>query len=198
MTQKYAFLIDPGECIMCRACVVACKVENHVGSQWQRNDIVLVGPDQSQNPAAYAVFMNCQHCEFPACIAACPVEGKAIEKREDGVVLVKPDKCEGDQLCVVACPYGAFRLTPVKNQYGYFVVDKCTYCVHKLDREPTDPGGNRPACVMACPTNAIEFGLRDELLAKVQASGREILDIDIYGIGPSNIFLKPLPVRKEL
>lgn len=197
MAQKYAFLVDGSKCIFCRACVVACKLENHVGSQWQRNDVIMLGPDQTKDPAMYPVFMNCQHCENPPCIASCPVEGKAIEKRPDGVVLVKPDKCLGDEMCVYACPYGALRVAPVKNKYGYNVVDKCTYCVHKLDRGPDAPGGNRPACAMACPTNAIEFGLRDELLDRVKKEGRETLDIDQFGAGPSNIFLKPIPRRQS-
>lgn len=197
MTQKYAFLVDPGKCIFCRSCVVACKTENHVGAQWQRNDVVLIGPDQSKNPAAYAVFMNCQHCEFPPCIAACPVDGKALEKRDDGIVVFKKDRCQGNQMCIVACPYGAIRLTPNKTKYGYFYSDKCTFCVHKRDRDASDPGGNRPACVMSCPTDAIEFGLRDELLQKVAESGRETMDLDLFGTGPSNIYLKPLPVRRE-
>ncbi len=195
MAQKYAFLIDGERCIFCRACVVACKLENHVGSQWQRNDVILIGPDQTKNPAMYPVFMNCQHCERPACIAACPVENKAIEKRDDGVVIIIPDKCVGDEMCVYACAYGALRLTPHKNKHGYHVVDKCTYCVHKLDRDPDAPGGNSPACVMTCPNRALDFGLRDELLARVKREGREILDIDKYGMGPSNIILKPRPVR---
>src|SRR3989304_6122697 len=116
MAQKYAFLIDAERCIFCRACVVACKLENHVGSQWQRNDVILIGPDQTKNPAMYPVFMNCQHCE-------------------------------------------------------------------------------RPACMMTCPHRALDFGLRDELLARVKREGREILDIDKFGMGPSNIILKPRPVR---
>lgn len=198
MAQKYAFLVDPGKCIMCRACVVACKVENHVGAQWQRNDVILIGPDQSKNPAAYAVFMNCQQCEYPACIAACPVEGKALEKREDGIVLFKRDKCQGNQMCVLACPFGVIKLTPVKNKHGYFQADKCTYCAHKLDRPADAPGGNRPACAMICPTNAIEFGEREQLLAKVKEMGREVLDIDVNKTGASNIYLKPVPVRREL
>jgi Fe-S-cluster-containing dehydrogenase component len=197
MAQKYAFLVDGGKCIFCRACVVACKLENHVSSQWQRNDMILLGPDQTKDPAMYPVFMNCQQCENPPCVASCPVEGKAIEKREDGVVLIKQDKCLGDEMCVYACPYGALRLTPVKNKFGYNVVDKCTYCVHKLDRDPNAPGSNRPACVMACPTNAIEFGLRDALLDRVKKEGREILDVDPFGAGPSNIFLKPIPRRQS-
>lgn len=195
MAQKYAFLIDAERCIFCRACVVACKVENHVGSQWQRNDVVMLGPDQTKNPAMYSVFMNCQQCEMPACIAACPVENKAIEKRDDGVVLIIPDNCVGDEMCVYACPYGALRLSPRKNKHGYNVVDKCTYCVHKLERDPDAPGSNQPACVMTCPMKALEFGMRDELLARVMREGREILNIDKYGLGSSNIILKPRPVR---
>lgn len=196
MAQKYAMVIDAERCIFCRACVVACKLENRVGSQWQRNDVILMGPDQSKNPPMYSVFMNCQHCERPACVAACPVKDKALEKREDGIVLVKEERCVGDEMCVYACPYGALRLAPRKNKFGFFVVDKCTYCVHKVDRSPDDPGGNQPACAMTCPNRAIEFGLRDELLAKVRREGREILSIDRYGMGPSNIILKPRPVRK--
>jgi len=195
MSQKYAFLIDSERCIFCRACVVACKLENHVGSQWQRNDVILIGPDQTKNPAMYPVFMNCQHCERPACIAACPVENKAIEKRDDGIVLIIPDKCVGDEMCVYACPYGALRLTPRKNKYGYNVVDKCTYCVHKIDRTSDAPGSNKPACVMTCPNRALDFGLRDELLSRAKREGREILDIDKFGMGPGNIILKPRPVR---
>lgn len=197
MSQKYAFLVDPSKCIFCRACVVACKLENHVGSQWQRNDMIMLGPDQAKDPAMYPVFMNCQHCEKPACIASCPVKGKAIEKREDGVVLIQPDKCIGDEMCVYACPYGALRLTPDKNKHGYNVVDKCTCCAHKLGRASDAPGGNRPACVMACPTNAIEFGLREELMEKVKTEGRERFDLDQFSIGPSNIFLKPMPRRQS-
>lgn len=188
---QYGFLVDTEKCIFCRGCVVACKMENHVGSQWQRNEVVLMGPDQTKSPAMYPVYMNCNHCERPACIAACPVEGKAIEKRDDGRVLVIPEKCDGDEFCVYACPYGAIRLTPVRNEIGFYVVDKCTYCVHKADRKPTDPGGNKPACATKCPTGAIEFGLREELLKKVKKEGREEMDFDLFNTGPSNIYLKP-------
>ncbi len=196
MAQKYAFLVDPSKCTFCRACVVACKLENRVGSQWTRNDVVVVGPDQEKDPPVYAVFMNCMQCENPPCIAACPVEGKGLEKRADGIVLVKPNSCAGNQFCVQACPYGALRLTPTRNAHGYEIVDKCTYCAHKLDRPADAPGGNRPACAQACPTNAIEFGLRDELLAKVTREGRATFDIDFNDVGPGNIILKPRATRE--
>ncbi|MBI4829368.1 MAG: 4Fe-4S dicluster domain-containing protein, partial [Nitrospinae bacterium] len=167
--NQLAFLVDTERCIFCRSCVIACKLENHVPPQWQRNEVVLIGPDQTKDPAMFPVYMNCQHCEMPACIAACPVEGKAIEKREsDGRVLIKPDKCDGDRFCEYACPYGAIRITNVKNQYGFYVVDKCTFCVHKADGPADAPGGNKPACRTKCPTGALDFGPREELLARVE------------------------------
>lgn len=190
--KQMAFFVDIEKCIFCRSCVIACKLENRVGVGWQRNEVVLLGPDQEKDPAFLPVYMNCQHCENPACIAACPVHGKAIEKREsDGRVLIKPDKCDGDKFCVYACPYSAIQITPKKNKWGYFVVDKCTFCVHKADRPADAPGGNKPACMMKCPTGALDFGVREELLARAEKEGREILDMDTHGTGPSNIFLKP-------
>ncbi|MBI5814846.1 MAG: 4Fe-4S dicluster domain-containing protein [Nitrospinae bacterium] len=196
--QQMAFLVDTERCMYCRSCVIACKLENHVRAEYQRNEVVLMGPDQSKDPALFPVYMNCQHCEKPACIAACPVEGKAIEKREsDGRVLIIPDKCDGDRFCEFACPYGAIRLSPQKNKYGYLVVDKCTFCVHKVDRQPGAPGGSKPACMMKCPTQALDFGPREELLKRVEAEGRQMIDMDTHGTGPSNIFLKPRPRRSQ-
>jgi len=189
---QYAFLVDPEKCIFCRGCVAACKLENHVGYSWQRNEVVLLGPDMSKDPVMYPVYMNCQHCESPACVASCPVEGKALEKREeDGRVLVKPAMCDGDEFCVHACPYGAIRLTPNQNAKMYYVVDKCTYCVHKAGRSPSDPGGNQPACVMKCSTGAIQFGTMKEWEALAEKEGRDVMDLDLNFTGPSNIFLKP-------
>ncbi len=196
--KQMAFLIDLERCIFCRSCVIACKLENHVSTEWQRNEVVLIGPDQSKDPSMFPVYMNCQHCENPACIASCPVEGKALEKREsDGRVIVKPEMCDGDLFCVYACPYGALSLTPEKNKLGYFYVDKCTFCIHKADRAEDAIGGNRPACVMKCTTGALDFGELEELEERVEKMGREVIDMDTHGTGPSNIFMQPLPKRSK-
>lgn len=193
---QMAFLVDIERCIFCRSCVIACKLENHVPHEWQRNEVVMIGPDQTKDPAAFPVYMNCQHCEKPACIAACPVEGKAIEKREsDGRVLIKPELCDGDRFCEFACPYGAIQITPLKNKLGYLIVDKCTYCVHKASLPANTPGGNKPACATKCPSGALDFGDKEEILARVEKDGREIVDMDSHATGPSNIFLKPKAKR---
>ncbi|HEY3244168.1 MAG TPA: 4Fe-4S dicluster domain-containing protein, partial [Phycisphaerae bacterium] len=46
----------------------------------------------------------CNHCSYPACLAACP--RRAIYKRpEDGIVLIDQAECRGYRKCVEACPY---------------------------------------------------------------------------------------------
>jgi molybdopterin-containing oxidoreductase family iron-sulfur binding subunit len=98
---------------------------------------------------------------------ACPT--KAIQKREDGIVLVDPNKCCGSRACVAACPYGALtfveevkgefgeELTPWERarypQDGVGAVHKCTLCAHRIDQ-----GNHEPACVQTCPTHCRIFG----------------------------------------
>ena len=205
--KQLAMLFDLDKCIYCRSCVFACKLENNIPHEWQRNDVMLVGPDMEKDPVAFAMYMNCNHCEQPACIASCPVPGKAIHKREeDGLVLIDKEKCIGCWMCVKGCPYGVPRPSTVKNSKGNLVADKCTFCVHKSERpariewgeRPDDAGAQwAPACSSKCPGRVMTFGDREELLKRVAASGREVLDINFFGINPSNIYLKPLARKKS-
>ena len=151
--KRFQAEFDLDKCIYCRSCVFACKLENHIPHEWQRNDVVMVGPDMDKDPVGFAMYMNCNHCEHPACIASCPVPGKAIHKREeDGLVLVDKEKCIGCWSCVKACPYGVPRPTNVKNSKGDFVVDKCTFCHHRVTQ------GLVPACVQTCVGRSRIFG----------------------------------------
>lgn len=207
MGKQLAMLIDTDKCIYCRSCVFACKQENNIPHGWQRNQVTMVGPDFNKDPVGFSFYMNCNHCERPACISACPIPGKALYKREkDGLVLVDKDKCTGCWACVKACPYGVPRPTQFKNAKGDFVVDKCTFCAHKQDRKGNVEWGERvdgygadyaPACASKCPGRVMIFGDRDKLLAKVKEEGREVIDIDYWGLNPSNIYLKPLPRKRE-
>ena len=76
---------------------------------------------------------------------ACPVE--AIYKREDGIVVVDPDICDGCQACIDACPYGQIFVNEDRG-----VVEKCTLCVDLIDR------GGEPACVSTCVGGALCYG----------------------------------------
>ena len=69
----------------------------------------------------------CNHCTYPACLAACP--RKAIYKRpEDGVVLIDQKRCRGYRKCVEACPYKKAMYRPTTN-----VSEKCIACYPRLE-----------------------------------------------------------------
>ena len=97
------------------------------------------------------VPMSCMHCEEAACVTVCPTG--ASYKRDDGIVLVDPDKCMGCNYCSWACPYGARELD---QQAG--VMKKCTLCVDRIYNDNLDAADRVPACVSVCPTSARHFG----------------------------------------
>ena len=88
----------------------------------------------------------CNHCDQAACLEACPVEG-ALYKRDDGLVIIDPEKCTGCTQCVSACPYHVIYMNESLN-----LAQKCTGCAHLLDS-----GWTEPRCVDACPTGALKF-----------------------------------------
>ena len=138
------FLLDLDRCVGCGACVIACRIENRWGgaTPWRR----VLSLNQRRVPAGPTYFLSlaCHHCESPACVKACP--SRAYEQREDGVVLHLEDRCLGCRYCEMACPFGAPRYS---SETG--VVSKCHLCHHRLD------GGEPPACVAACPTEALSL-----------------------------------------
>jgi nitrate reductase / nitrite oxidoreductase, beta subunit len=80
----------------------------------------------------------CNHCTYPACLAACPRQ--AIYKRpEDGIVLVDQERCRGYQECVSACPY---KKVMFNNETR--VSEKCIACYPKIEE------GIQPQCVTTC------------------------------------------------
>jgi tetrathionate reductase subunit B len=74
------------------------------------------------------------------------VEG-ALYKREDGLVIIDPEKCTGCTSCVSACPYHVIYMNESLN-----IAQKCTGCAHLLD-----DGWTEPRCTDACPTGALKF-----------------------------------------
>jgi len=140
---KYALLIDTSKCFDCKACMIACKVENNVPDGFCRNWVKA----NSQGIERRTQFQpgQCMQCDQPSCVAACPVNATYIGA--DGMVEIDKNKCIGCENCVTACPYGARYRNPVKK-----VADKCDFCMHLVKK------GQQPTCVETCPTKARVFG----------------------------------------
>jgi formate dehydrogenase iron-sulfur subunit len=181
-----ALLIDITRCVGCGRCVTACKYENDLG--W-REDQPAEGPDARLASENYSVVrtaevrgtngepryvrQQCMHCLDPACASACFV--KALRKDVLGMVTYDASICVGCRYCLMACPFGA----PSFDWAATFGrVSKCDLCAERAHR------GLPTACSEACPTGAITFGRRGELLAEAHRRLREQPDryVDhVYG-----------------
>src|SRR5689334_13791934 len=123
------------------------------------------------------VFMSdvCKHCTNAGCMDACPT-GALIRTEFDTVVL-QPDVCNGCGYCIPACPFGVVDRDPDDGRAA-----KCTLCYDRLQ------DGMEPACAKACPTDSIQFGPYDELVAtgrrRVMAlQDRGVEGAYLYGAG---------------
>jgi tetrathionate reductase subunit B len=169
------FVIDIARCNGCYCCQIACKDE-HAGNDWP--PYTKPQPETGQFWLKLNEFVRgtvpkvkmhylpvlCMHCDKAPCMDACPID--AIYKRDDGLVIIDPTKCDGCKNCVDACPYHVIYFNEDLN-----IAQKCTGCAHLLDN-----GWKTPRCVDACPTEAIKFGEEFELKDQIQKA--EVLHLE--------------------
>jgi dimethyl sulfoxide reductase iron-sulfur subunit len=173
--HRWAMVIDQSKCTGCRECTLACQARNDAPANIEWNRIIEVGEINGEMVHA---TIPCMHCENAPCVDICPV--KATYHRSDGIVMMDYDRCIGCRYCQMACPYGARTFnwetfsgenpavpvygTPEVERRPRGVVEKCTFCFHRIDRglaQGLTPGVDRsatPACVAACPVGARLFG----------------------------------------
>lgn len=140
--QQAGFVLDLGRCVGCGACVLACRLEN--ARRWAvptRRLLTLNRPRHPGGPS-WVVSVACHHCERPACVRACPTG--AYERGADGVVVHHEARCVGCRYCEMACPFGAPQFDAARK-----VMAKCDFCQARV------AAGDAPACVAACPTEAL-------------------------------------------
>lgn len=143
--EQYRFHFDMTRCIGCRSCEVACNEQNGNPEEirWRRIGEIEGGsyPDTQR----LYLSMGCNHCIEPDCLKGCPVAAYTKDSAT-GVVLHSTDMCIGCQYCTWNCSFGVPQYNPDRG-----VVGKCDMCYNRL----TD--GMEPACVNACPENAIQI-----------------------------------------
>jgi tetrathionate reductase subunit B len=160
--EKKVFIIDVSICNGCYCCQIACKDE-HVGNDWL--PYARSQPDTGQfwmklneyvrgtvpKVKMHYLPIMCMHCDNAPCISSCPPG--AIYKRDDGLVIIDPEKCTGCKACVDSCPHNVIFFNEDLN-----LAQKCTGCAHLLE-----DGWEVPRCVDACPTEALKFGTESDL-----------------------------------
>lgn len=145
--QQYAFEVDLDRCSGCKACVTACHSLNGLEETETWRSVGLLISDDWRAPQQQTITTACHHCVEPGCLEGCPV--LAYDKDPvTGIVRHLDDQCIGCQYCVMKCPY---EVPQYSKRLG--IVRKCDMCANRL------AVGEAPACVQACPHEAIKITL---------------------------------------
>jgi Fe-S-cluster-containing dehydrogenase component len=182
---------------------------------WHR--VISATNGEYPNARVDMIPMPCMHCDDPPCVTVCPA--KATYRRQDGIVMQDFRRCIGCKYCIAACPYGArsfnykeqveeeYHRPDLPSEHGsiwswpfprrtHGVVEKCTFCFHRID--PAVAQGKKigidvvPACVEACPTKARAFGDLDDpesVVSQLLASRTEFRLRENMGTSPKVIYL---------
>ncbi len=169
--DRYGVLYDLTACVGCRSCEKACNAENKLAPPKVPFDDPSVF-EETRRPMveSYTVVnrypnpkdpdkplyrkIQCNHCNEPACASACPIH--AYTKTPEGPVTYDVNLCFGCRYCMVACPY----YIPAYDYDSALEprISKCTMCSHRVKE------GRPTACSEACPTGALTFGKRNDLI----------------------------------
>jgi formate dehydrogenase iron-sulfur subunit len=143
--EQYAFEVNVSACTGCKACVSACHSLNGLDENETWRDVGLLLGGTRKSPVQQVITTACHHCADPACANGCPV--LAYEKDEEtGIVRHLDDQCIGCQYCILKCPYDVPKYSKARG-----IVRKCDMCLSRLAE------GEAPACVQACPNEAIRI-----------------------------------------
>lgn len=177
-------VIDDEACVRCGHCSWSCAQahDDGISRLVRRGEKVVVRDAIDGSSRALVVPGSCQHCKHPACMIECPTG--AIARDPHGQVLVREELCVGCGQCAKACPWGTVQMAPrvaeAKRRLPLApageVAVKCDLCAGV---------GGGPACVAACPVDAIA---RIEPRAAIA---------EVRGAVATRVARRPLPRRRR-
>ena len=215
--HQWHMVIDLEKCIGCEYCLRTCQAVNDVPDDSMRWNIGF--PETTENGLDFYMTRPCLHCQQAPCVKVCPVGATWV--REDGIVAMDYSRCIGCRYCEVACPYDVrrfnWKLSTEKNPYvpawgtpeiprrPRGVVEKCTFCVQRIDRglslgltPGVDPQAT-PACVDICPVSARIFGdiLDTESPVSVYLAEHDTFRLrEDFGTEPKVHYIRPTKHKK--
>src|SRR5210317_1826419 len=203
-------LFDNTRCIGCRKCEEGCNRVNELPEPDRPfSDLSLLDAKRRTTAKSYTVVnryddtvsekgllytkFQCNHCLEPACASACFV--RAFTKTKTGAVVYDASVCVGCRYCMIACPF-EIPTYEYDNAFSPRVM-KCTMCFPRISK------GLLPGCVEACPTEALTYGRREDLLTIGRERIRKFPDRyvnHIYGEnemgGTSWLYLSQVPFKE--
>ncbi len=164
-----SFFVDTTLCTACRGCQVACKQWHDLPAEQTANQGTYQNPADLSFDTYKLVRMReevidgqlrwlffpdqCRHCVEAPCEATAGDPAAIYTSAATGAVLYTANTRELDAAEIIeSCPYNI----PRKGADG--ILAKCDMCNDRVEN------GQPPACVKVCPTGAMNFGERDDML----------------------------------
>jgi formate dehydrogenase iron-sulfur subunit len=176
----YSILVDTSKCTACRGCQIACKQWNelpatetkNLGAHQNPQDLSSAtyklvrfaeGANGNGKPYWYFFTEQCRHCLSPGCMGSAEKDQIVQDEKTGAVIFTPTTKDLKYETVREDCPYDIPRQDPKTKE-----LQKCTLCNDRLTN------GMIPACVKSCPTGAMTFGERDDILAACKKRVEEL------------------------